>query len=325
MVVSSIDDLFGLFYDISFPEENRDRNLLHNGKRALVHYTSAETGAKIIKSKKLWLRNARNTNDKSEIIYSLSKFEISFKKYSDSYEKLFYEIDRVSGPQKFANFARGYFLNIIDQSFISCFSNHPAGDLKLQDFGKLSMWRAYGSANAVCIVLNAKNIFDTNIELLRAPLIKIRYDGEYFFNNELERFLFELNKNISLLKSDPELAFDLIAYKMQIDVLSVKHPSFKEEEEYRIVFSPSAPSEIVKNPHVETINGLPELFYSVPLDLVGNDESCDLRIEKVIKKIVIGPSNAQEQLRASFEHLLRESGVSNAETRVQIADVPLRV
>lgn len=59
-----------------------------------------------------------------------------------------------------------------------------------------------------------------------------------------------------------------------------------------------------------------------------NDLNCDgysTRAKDIIDKIIIGPSDNPQQLKEIFIDVLLKKGVVDAEKRVVISDIPLRV
>ena len=53
-------------------------------------------------------------------------------------------------------------------------------------------------------------------------------------------------------------------------------------------------------------------------NFISNDSS------KLLKKIIIGPSENADIIKDAFIHLFNSKGISNAENLIQISDIPLR-
>ena len=125
-----------------------------NQSARFVHYTSAEGALKIIRSKRLWMRNAMSMTDYSEVQHG---FNILLKFFSDAANKSAFCAALDSCAEGVAVEA----LNLFDQNwnttrfhtYISSISEHLAAE---DLHGRLSMWRAFGTANTarVALVLN---------------------------------------------------------------------------------------------------------------------------------------------------------------------------
>lgn len=324
--MTDTDDLYDFFAANSFINEDEELRKFSGNENCLVHYTSAEAAAKIISNQQIWLRHVRYTNDKSEIRYGIEKFFDVFRDYRNSYYDVIDQIDPQKGREIFDEYFHRDLAFAHEDSYIVCFSNHERHEVNNASFGLLSMWRSYGRNNAVCIVLNSDHFINMSSEVKNAPLIKIRYkDGPLLVKREIERFLGIIQKNIELLKKNPVYSIDNIVHKLKCEILTLKHPSFSEEREYRVVFSPNIPSNIINGPDLTFINEKPQLVYNIPLDVMESDNNINYNIENIIDKIVIGPSDFQYENLNLFVHLLRTKGVKNPKERVVIADIPLRV
>jgi hypothetical protein len=174
------------------------------------------------------------------------------------------------------------------------------------------------------LILNIDAWHGENMDHLLAPLFKINYNAHSFLNDQMKIFFEIIKKNSSIIKKDPVYSIGWMAHKFKCDILSAKHPIFKEEREWRSIYSPKRyRSHVIKSKLIK--KPIPELSYVIPLEKRDIKQSYDLSIGNFIENIVIGPSKNPPMLRATFVHLLDQCGVPNPENRVHIADVPLRV
>ena len=110
----------------------------------LVHYTTAETALKIIRTKRFWMRNTNCMSDFSEVQHG---FEILNSFFSNEAKKeSFTEAidDCIPGvaSEAIAAFSNSW-SDIRLNSYIACLSEHQdSEDLN----GRLSMWRAFGGS-----------------------------------------------------------------------------------------------------------------------------------------------------------------------------------
>jgi hypothetical protein len=322
---SDLKNINDFFQKTAFPYEEEDTASLYSGNTRLVHYTSADSAAKILKSKTFLMRNARATNDVSEIDYGTKIFVNHITNINKNYSSVLKDIDE-SAAEKFDLKMSRQIKDAINNTYISCFAEHKIENLNLEEFGLLSMWRSYGVPNGVCIVLKTDAWSKNNFQHLIAPLYKIKYDANEFISTQMEQFFDEVDRNKSLLKKLPDYSIDWIVEKFKCDILSTKHPIFREENEWRSIFAPKRHGKsIIKQELLKKSKSLPELVYKIPLEKSNNYKDYDLSIENFIEHIYIGPSKNPSMLRATFVHMLEQCGVSNPESRVHIADVPLRV
>lgn len=123
-----------------------------------VHYTSGETAMRILKGEPngkryLWLRNASDMNDFSEIQwgrYCFHEAVILDNELGTRFEKLVNQIE----PNMAVNLA-----NAMTNDFEHMQANTHLVSLALHNeaqskTGLLSMWRAYGGPDNVCLVFN---------------------------------------------------------------------------------------------------------------------------------------------------------------------------
>ena len=111
-----------------------------------------------------------------------------------------------------------------------------------------------------------------------------------------------------------------------IAALSIKHPSFKEEREWRIILSFYNGSEdgnlkgIVAPAH-EIIEGVPQKIYKVNLkdSILHNAD-----IKSLLNKVLIGPTENPDIIKEALEGLLAEKKIAITEDLVHISKVPLR-
>ena len=130
------------FSEILRPDFNFRKNELLKQGTKLVHYTSAEAALKIIRNKSVWLRQTKLMNDYSEVEYGISKLLDNYN--SPSTNKKFAEFFSYFGAETQKEFEDSFNkqLNILRfNSYILSLAEHDDTE---DNFGRLSMWRAYG-------------------------------------------------------------------------------------------------------------------------------------------------------------------------------------
>ncbi len=105
----------------------------------------------------------------------------------------------------------------------------------------------------------------------------------------------------------------------------LKHPGFAEEREWRIIHNPTLyPSKEVL-PEIVTLNGIPQRIYKIPLQDYPEQGFVGASPDRLIERVIIGPSNYGPIVRQALIDCMAQAGVQNPESRVINSDIPLRV
>jgi hypothetical protein len=310
------------FHELFLPSAFAKRAALPANRR-FVHYTSAENAISIIKSKRLWMRNARVMNDYREL-----------QEGHDTINKLFKEADRRTRfaaaldscypgmtAETFARFDE-WWRNLNMDTYITSISEHDPSEDR---HGRLSMWRAYGGASSkIALVLKMPDPFAATP--LHVNFMPALYWTEEEFGSEIDRVISNVTNNKDFLPSYTRAeAINAVALSLIILVISVKHVAFSEEKEWRLAHLPSiVPSSFLEKT-VETINGIPQIVHKIPL--VNNDAEgiTQVSIYEVLKKVIIGPSPYPRTMYDAFIELFKAEGFPPALCPiVDASSVPLR-
>lgn len=317
--------------EIAFKKIHLAIKNLKDNKLNFVHYTNANTAYKIIENEELWLRNVRGMNDYKEIDYGRNQFIDFFEKPQNeinrnNLEQLIKKIDSNKNYKDFCDVCNQYLKDIETRTYITCLSEHPSTE---DNYGRLSMWRAYGRSTGVALILSPVDLYTKPLKnniFLTAPVI---YSDKAFFDilpNILDAFssddmiYFFKQKNIKDF-------FQILSRVIYVYILSIKHPGFAEEREWRIILSSFSEEDKqyidkdILEADVKTDFGHPEKIYKIDLkkfNFISNDSP------RLLKKIIIGPSENANIIKDAFIHLFNSKGISNAENLIQISDIPLR-
>lgn len=317
-IVGILDDTFYRYVD--------DLRARVTPNLRFAHYTSADTAMRIIRGegsdRALWLRNATEMNDFSEIEYGQACLEFAlgldgvddrFKRISDT---LGFNVETEVFGAMGAERAR-----IKANTFLLSLSEHDVADVA----GLLSMWRAYGGASNVCLLLRTEAL-GTDQTAYDADITAVHYGGPEGFAQRFMRIAEGVENNLgNLSKLDPGLvAFN---WKIVLDdlVLSTKHPSFAEEREWRVIYHrketpnrPPPPSRVV------TVNGIVQVVHYLPMQNVPEAGVNNATLDEILERLIIGPTPNPGLVKEAFVGLLREAGVGNPEQRVVTSNIPLR-
>jgi hypothetical protein len=290
-----------------------------------AHYTSAETAMRIIRGDgsdgALWLRNATEMNDFSEIEYGQSCLE------SVLGDDEIAERATQAGLNVGVNIADDVFLpmgqerdRIKRETFLLSLSEHDASDTE----GRLSMWRAYGGVANVCLLMKTA-AFVTPQDAYDVDIVAVDYDGIEGFKRRFLSIISNVERNRGdLAQLDPGLI--AINWKRVLDdlILSTKHPSFREESEWRIIHR-RRQSEISNVPSkVVSVGGIVQVVHFLPLQNIPKNGVNNATLEELLERIIIGPTTNAALVREAFVRLLTDAKIAAADDRVVASGVPLR-
>ena len=290
-----------------------------------AHYTSGDAARKIIVGdgsgkRSLWLRSSRLMNDFSEVSLGQSCLGAAFRDWRlhDRFKRVLDSLYPTLYPA-IANALINEEAELGDKAYLLSLALHDEQESRM---GKLSMWRAYGGDDNICLVFNTAPfmIYQSAYEFVLSPVM---YGGEKEFVREFEGVVYRLEQRVPLLRS---LSADdiYLNLKRALDfaVLSTKHVGFHEETEWRVIHQhsehrPDPPS--IPDPSDPT-----KLVYQLPMENRPDANLWGAELGEVLDRIIIGPTRDVPATIADYVSLLREAGISNAEDRVVFCNIPLR-
>jgi hypothetical protein len=207
---------------------------------------------------------------------------------------------------------------LVRRIFLTCISENEAGEEN--SCGRLSMWRGYGRKTGMAFVLRAPVLFrpQNQLPLTVSP---VEYLSQKKFERLLDDILFNVETHMEDLKQmDRSLLLKYFLDTVLFSVFSIKHPGFREEREWRVIYredSGGLAHELV------SIDGIPQRIYRIPLR-----RSCDsgsgLDMDALFDHLIIGPTEYADVIADAFICLLEELGFANAKERVLKSNIPLR-
>lgn len=285
-----------------------------------VHYTSAHTAMLMCENKEIWLRKSNVMNDFMEIEYGFDCLNNALVKNSESIKYLFKDISDGS-LEKITEWYNGWLPHFRNDTYIFCLSEHYENEDKT---GRLSMWRAYGGDAGVAVVLSPTAILSPS-DALGAYSSPVAYLGREEFSLELMSVIENIKSKKDYIKAqDSEYFYNNICDVFRDATLCTKHPGFREEAEWRIIYSPSFNSSPRITKEVKSINGVVQPICRIPLIDIPDEGLVGLSIPDLIDRIIVGPSEHPEVMAEAFIELLTAAGVENAQSKVITSDIPLR-
>lgn len=313
-----------MLFSVMQPEMIAEVEKLRNAENRLVHYTSAENAMNIIKSQTFWLRNVRCMNDYSEVQHGIQMLLKVFGENENARrERLVRALDQVVDGAARAAIAEfdQWIPTLPDTTFIGCLSQWDNDD----QHGRLSMWRAYTATGAgVALILNS-DPFLAETDALQAYSLPVAYLPEEGVAGGIDRCLSAIEANLSSLSV---LNFDTIKntvfWWLLTMAVSLKHPAFSEEREWRIIYLPNMWRSDIIEECVETIQGIPQVVQKIPLKDEPGNGLIKADISNLIHKIIIGPSEFPLVLFDAFSNELKRKGVEVPNDRIGVSFIPLR-
>lgn len=318
-------DLDAILNEVLFGDSQRKISEIGENMR-FVHYTSADSAMKIIQGvggkSYFWLRNATEMNDFSEVEYGqyCLREALSDTAFVERFKAAFNAIDERIIPD-FAQMIDSEFGFLKSNTYLLSLSMHRQEELQT---GRLSMWRAYGGDASLCMVLNSEAFGEQDAyDIAVSPVL---YDGPAGFRREFEALVEKVEIHQESLK---QISFESIRdnLKRAVDfaVLSTKHPSFKEEEEWRLIYRPTSDPDL--QPLIVSIAGIVQTVFLLPLENVeipdGNSVT-GANLPELIERLIIGPTPNPQLVQLAFVKLLKDVGVEDPHTKVVASMVPLR-
>lgn len=311
------DEIVALF----IPHVLERTNVIRSGKR-LVHYTSAEGAYRIISGSQIWLRNAQLMNDFSEIQYGISCLVEAWR--SPAGEQLQAMLERISAGLRdelvhlFDSHADGLKMG----TFIASLSEHEDNE---DDYGRLSMWRAYGGKSGVALVLN-NTAFAAATQEMRVFSSPVFYRDILGFVKWFQGWAGAIVEAEAKLKDlGAEATRNLFFMVFRSFALCTKHPAFAEEREWRVFHSPilEGRSDWIA-PATEVVDGVPQLLMKLHLKDIPERGITGVAPPTLLNRVIIGPCEYPLQVREALADVLGDVGIANPLGIIGMSLIPYR-
>ncbi len=306
---------------IFFPHAYEQRlRVLKDGTR-FVHYTNANAAMDILRSKTIWMRNSSCMNDVSEVRYGLERL---WKTYRDSEagKQFRFVLNGIFAGfnEQIEKLFNGWTPQFLTDTYLTCLSEHQDDE---DEHGRLSMWRAYGEATGVALVIKNSILLNPadGLAAYSSPVV-------YLDDQRFEERFAQIAKNISdettfLRSQERENIVNRIFHMLRFATLSTKHPAFAEEREWRVLYGPSLEESAYITREIVSLSGVPQLIYKLPLENIAK-VGLLAAIPHIFDRIIIGPTQFPIVLGVAFQQLLTDAGVNDADKRISISRIPLR-
>ncbi len=291
-----------------------------------AHYTSADAAIKILRGKRMWMRNAKCMADYSEVVHG---YELLRQFFGDerNWNEFLRVVDGVApgvAQKAFSNF-NGWWRhgNLGLNIFVASLTEH---DTKENDVGRLSMWRAFGGTSdtrvAIVLKLPASSTATTALNILFGPVVYAKTED---VSAEVRTVMNNIVRESDFLRTvEPDMIERYLFVLLFSGVTGLKHEAFREEREWRAVYCHELfPSKLMAK-SVEVVGGVPQHVYKIPLDKEFSSDVASLDVGGIVERVIIGPSPYPWPLYQAFVDVLEQVGVPNAAERVWVSAIPLR-
>ena len=313
---------------IFFPEVRRRRNLQYEDKPIgasirYVHYTSAEAAIQIIRSKRIWMRSTTCMSDFREVQHG---FSLVHSYFADDRRRIaFAAALNACHPGTLDEAIKAFdawWGHTQVATYICSLSEHYQSE---DIHGRLSMWRAFGGLGTrVAIVMNIP-AFSQAAAALNVMFSPVSYLSEAEAHAVLDEIAANIAADASFLGScDRDLVIDRVFTLLIGAVTCLKHEGFKEEREWRAVYSPRREPSPLMEREVRVVGGVPQSIYKIPLDATLHPVLSDLDFGRIFDRLIIGPSQFPSAIGEAFQIELEAKGVKDASSRIFASQIPIR-
>lgn len=317
---------------IFFPYAMREIARVRDNNVRFVHYTSADAALKILRSERLFLRNSSLMNDFSEVLHGLACLKKAYA--GPQGDRLKQALRQVQSdlPEILESNFDGQVGDLLSETYLASVSEH--GDGHEEKFGRLSMWRAYAPRDGIAFVLN-NTPFVSESSALGAFTSPVAYLMPDEFLPTFEEVVIQIERNVEWLKHlGGQVVHDMLQSAFRVAALSTKHPSFREEREWRIIYTPRllAQAGLLKQDQADRVPtdilplaGVPQRVYAIPFKDHPDDGLVGVTLPDLLDRILIGPTRDGYVIAQAFIDELTRLQVPAPESKVIVTGVPLRV
>jgi hypothetical protein len=299
------DDEFGPFAEAWTARWNELSSEL---PRCLYHYTTADGIVGIVEAQTIWATDARYLNDTSELSYA-----------NDVVQDVARELLERGVGDVAATFLEAASLRLLDSLttmldvFVACFCED--GDL-------LSQWRGYASTNGGYALGFDPGVMRHKTGLALRRVAYDKADQRALVRQPLQFFvdwLSQPEEDAAVNEFRVQTALTEVLYVLSDCLFCFKHPSFREEREWRLVRTTLRD---------ESAEPWPLRWRSSPSGLIPyvelrpNGESPGVSGLLPITEAVVGPHAHPELAKHAFRRLVMGHGLDPA---IRGSAIPLRV
>jgi len=207
-------------------------------------------------------------------------------------------------------------------TYISSISEH---DDEEDNVGRLSMWRALGGSIPRVAIIFRLPEFTSAITALNIMFSPVAYLDEPQVEAMLGEVVANIIKNIDFLRSFNRPVILANVFNMLLaGATCMKHKGFREEREWRAIYTPKLRFSDLVECSTEVVKGVPQLVYKIPLDVAVSPALTNVDVSGIFDRLIIGPSPYPWPMYEAFVAELTRAGVPDAVDKVWSSTIPIR-
>jgi len=207
-------------------------------------------------------------------------------------------------------------------SYIASISEHQKSE---DQHGRLSMWRAFGGNTARVAIVLSIPWYTGAADAMKIIFSPVAYLTEPEVHNVIYEVAGNIEANGDFLRSlDRGIVVNLVFRMLLAGVTCLKHEGFREELEWRVIYTPKIQASSLIELSTEIIAGVPQPVHKLPLDATVAEAVADLDLTRIFDRMVIGPSPYPWAIYEAFVEVLRNCGIPQPEQRVFVSGIPIR-
>jgi hypothetical protein len=153
----------------------------------------------------------------------------------------------------------------------------------------------------------------------------VAYLTESEVHATIQQVIDNIQENVLFLRIlDRQVIVGYVFTMLLAGVTCLKHEGFKEEREWRAIYSPAQRSSPFIQASTEIIGGVPQIIYQIPIDKTVSPTLEDLDIAAMFDRLIIGPSPYPLAMHEAFRVALAAVGVVDAGDKIVASGIPIR-
>lgn len=286
-----------------------------------AYYTTAATAIQILSGPQIWMRNTLVMNDFMEVEHGLVCVLNAYESGAGKKLNNLLESAHPGLADEIRLLFQAWIPNIRSDTFVTCLSEHSAED---DQYGRLSMWRAYGGIAGVAFVLNGGVLFRES-RGLAAYTSPVAYLDGAGFEERFSQVVDNIAANSKMLCDLGRAGVkDTIFQMLRYAAVCTKHPAFEEEREWRVIASPTLESSPLLQECVEIVGGVPQKVLKIKLEDHSDQNLIAMNPDALIERVLIGPCEHADVIWKALCQVLSNAGVRNPQLRIFHTGIPLR-
>jgi hypothetical protein len=165
----------------------------------------------------------------------------------------------------------------------------------------------------------------TGQDVLKVIFSPVAYLDEKGVYDEMEKIVQNIRNNAKFLATLNRAELVGRIFNMFVAAVAcLKHEGFREEREWRVIYFPNRGCSALIDSSIETIRGVPQVVYQLPLDAARSNALADLDLCQMLDRLIIGPTSYFWVMYDAFVRTLTEAGLPDAQQHVIGSGIPIR-